>query len=83
MALSRRQRRHLAAIERELRETDPGLAGLLGAFGRLTAAEQMPGHERLAARSCCSRFATAMLDWLAGAQWEGSMASPAAGTGAD
>jgi hypothetical protein len=96
MGLTRRQRRLLDDIDAEFCRSDPRLAGILGAFDRLAAAEEMPGHEHvdarpLGVRSVLPAVARA-ITWLtpaalplrsgpAGeAAWRGAMV-PAAGLG--
>jgi hypothetical protein len=49
MTLSAHERRELDSISQGLAVSDPGLAGLLGTFTRLTTSEVMPGHEQIAA----------------------------------
>jgi DoxX-like family len=51
MALPRRQRRLLEAIDRQLASADPRLARLLGTFGRFWADEPLPAHEQLPVRT--------------------------------
>lgn len=50
MSLSARDRRALDSIRDRLSGSDPGLAGLLGTFTRLTAGEEMPTREQIRAR---------------------------------
>lgn len=47
MNLPCRQRRLLREIDDAVCRSDPRLASMLAIFGRLTAAEEMPGHEQL------------------------------------
>jgi hypothetical protein len=49
MSLSAHERRELDSISAGLAVSDPGLAGLLGTFTRLTTSEAMPAHEQIAA----------------------------------
>jgi hypothetical protein len=59
MSLSAHERRELDSISAGLAVSDPGLAGFLGTFTRLTASEVMPAHEQIAVRP-------ARLLWRAG-----------------
>ena len=81
MDLSRRQqRRQLRVLDGELR-ADPRLAGLLGIFSRLTAADPMPGHEQLPARVHWTgrlRAAARTIAWAAGS---GAAGRPPSGAG--
>jgi hypothetical protein len=66
MDLSHRQQQQLVALDNELR-ADPQLAGLLGTFSRLTAADPMPSHEQLpgdAPRTRWPRAAARAAAWL-------------------
>jgi hypothetical protein len=42
-----RERRLLNGIGKSVSQSDPHLAAMLAIFGRISAAEPMPGHERL------------------------------------
>jgi Protein of unknown function (DUF3040) len=46
MSLPFREQRALRGIEAGICSSDPGLASWMAFFGRLTADEDMPGHER-------------------------------------
>ncbi len=79
MLLSRRQQQHLTALDAEL-HADPRLAGLLDTFGRLNAADPMPGHEQLPTRRCSTerlRARSRVIAWLirAARGWPGSYQS--------
>jgi hypothetical protein len=50
MSLSSHDRHLLAGISAELTGSDPDLAGMLGTFAQLTAADEMPGLEQLRPR---------------------------------
>jgi hypothetical protein len=50
MSLSAHERRQLDSISQGLAVSDPGLAGFLGTFTRLTASEVMPAREQIAVR---------------------------------
>jgi hypothetical protein len=70
MALPRRQRRLLDAIDHQVTGADPRLAQLLGEFGRLWAGEPMPAREQLPARA--SRFWPGLWEALAAGAWAAS-----------
>ena len=59
MSLSYRQLRVLRRIGAETQRTDPGLAGILTVFTRLTAGEPVPAQERL--RSPLGRVSATLL----------------------
>jgi hypothetical protein len=77
----RRQRRLLAAIERELSRDDPRLAWMLETFERVAAGQKMPVHGRVASHSRWSRGAETVLNWLAAAQPEPMMNDGTASSG--
>ena len=67
MALPRRQRRLLDAIDHQMTSADPRLAWLLGTFGRLWAGEPLPAREQLPARA--SRFRPGLWKALTAGAW--------------
>jgi hypothetical protein len=67
MALPRRQRRHLDAIDHQMTSADPRLAWLLGTFDRLWAGEPLPAREQLPTRA--SRFCRGLWEALATGAW--------------
>jgi hypothetical protein len=85
MALSRRQRRILEAIDHQMTSADPRLAWLFGTFGRLWAGKPLPAREQLPTRA--SRFWSGLREALAAGAWlalpvtDPPMTDAAGGTG--
>jgi len=67
MALPRRQRRLLKAIDRQTSAADPRLAWLFGIFGQLWAGEPLPAREQLNTRA--TRFRSGLWEALAAGAW--------------
>jgi hypothetical protein len=57
MSLSAREQQALDGIEKRLADSDPGLAGLLVTFTRLTSGDVMPICEEVPTRACWLRLA--------------------------
>jgi len=67
MALPRRQRRLLEAIDHQMTSADPRLTRLFGTFGRLWAGEPLPAREQLSTRA--GRFWSGLREALAAGAW--------------
>jgi hypothetical protein len=67
MALPRRQRRLLEAIDYQMNSADPRLARLFGAFSGFCAGEPLPTREQLPRRA--ARFRAALWEALGAGIW--------------
>jgi hypothetical protein len=77
MALPRRQRRLLEAIDRRMESEDPELARPLAVFCGLWAGQPLPAREQFNTRA--SRFWPVLSQALAASAWQAPLTPPSPG----